>query len=150
MTYISLYRIYKEVIIFFGKIPVTNVENFIKKAKKYQHKYLRHIIVRNTSGDTPGEPGMDDSDDDDRKPYNHQARRASGDVFPVKVDSDDSDNGQEERQAILGVSVSGAKGGLTVPQKSGSGRGKARSQASMTKKEKKYIDPMQMGREVFQ
>jgi hypothetical protein len=147
MTYISLYRIYKEVIIFFGKIPVVSVENFIKKAKKYQHKYLRHINVRNTGEDTSGDPGMDDSEHDDRKPQ-HQERKASGEVLPVKADNDDSDNGQGERQAILGPSR--PKGGLTVPSKSGPSRAKLRSQPSMYKKEKKYIDPIVMGREVFQ
>jgi hypothetical protein len=147
MTYISLYKIYKEVIIFFGKIPVVSVENFIKKAKKYQHKYLRHIIVRDTGEDTPEDPGMDDSDDDDRKPQ-HQERKGGGEVLIVKLDSDDSDNGQGERQAILAPSR--PKGGLTVSGKPGPSRGKPRSQPSMSKKEKKYIDPIVMGREVFQ
>jgi hypothetical protein len=147
MTYISLYRIYKEVIIFFGKIPVPSVENFIKKAKKYQHKYLRHIIVKNTGEDTSGDPGMDDSDHHDRKPQ-HQETKASGVVLVVKADSDDSDNGQGERQAILAPRR--PKSGLTVPSKSGPSQANLRSQPSMSKKEKKYIDPIIMGREVFQ
>ena len=135
-------------IIFFGKIPVTDLGNFIKKAKKYQHKFLKHIIVKNPDGETQGQP-MSDSDDEPRNQRVQAEKRSSGDVQPEKIVSDLSDDA--EQQLITGTG--GLKGLFNIGGKTGTGGpglGKQKNVPGKIKKKKKKIDPMAMGREVFQ